>query len=791
MKITNLKYALRYLFRNPLTTFLNTLGLGLGMAALVYAVILYTHETSYDIHIPDYERVYRITDRMTMGDREMTSGSVSALVAPDLYADVPGLTAFCRASRPYYLSMKTEEDILSLGPICFVDTNFIDFMGVDRKLGAGPDVLSDPMVVVLTESKAKELFGAENPIGKQLQSDYGSSIRVSGIVQDPPVNSHLQYGALMPIANLEHLFKPFLGWDGGMRFNSYIRLAPGTTLAALEERMDDFLYTHINEKFERFGGKMELFFQPVRDVHLSTELDFDNSSNRSRSSLYIIAIISLLIVFLAIINYMNTSVASLESRTRIIGLRKVIGASPAAVKNQFMAEAFLLNLMALVLAIVLLKLGINYLNGLTSSSISLDTDLGRNLVILIGVLSATALLTGWLPARMASKAGIKRNLENRISGNPKSPLRNALLVFQFTISIVLICLLLGIGKQSSYVMRKDLGYEQEGLLNLSVFSGSSPERTRSLRSELLKLPEVQDVSLTSEALVNGVTQNGYLPEGMEQPMMIHALGTDEHFLNCFSVELLQGRNFFEGAESDMASIFINQSLADKLSWTNPVGKIINRNGKDYEVIGLVQDFNYTSLYQDVAPLLIFKRPFYPEVYNQLAVRFSTTDLLSTVKDIEKTVAEMIPGRPVSHSFYSDMLASQYTELKKTRQIISLFTILAVVIAALGIFGLTYLVNTKRTREIGVRKVNGARVSQMVWMLNMSLLRWVSLAFLLAIPASFYLLSKWLESFAYRTTLSWWIFAAGGLLAYAIAMLTVSWLSYQTARKNPVEVLRYE
>ncbi|MCX6225050.1 MAG: ABC transporter permease [Bacteroidia bacterium] len=786
-----LKLALRHLYRHRSFTFINLIGLSLGLAAFIYVLILVSHETRFDNFYPDNNRIYRVSSTLVNGDKRMSSGYCNAPVGPTVTAEIPGIGSFCRVSAENQQKMRIGTELITTARFRYADTNFFDFFGFKLIQGSADRVLDQPGSIVLSRAEAIRIFASKNPIGQVIKTPEGMEFVVTGVAENPPANTHLVFEAVASYSTLENRPGVYLEWDGGWTFLTYLRLSSATDPDRLSEKFPAFLEEKINKKYRSAGWEMSLGLQPIRNVHLNSHLDQDCPTNRSKTNLLIITTIALLILLLAIINYINLSTAIAFTRVRETGLRKIMGAAGSQIRTQLLAESVVLSLLAGVISIILLISFYPMLNQFTRS----DFELRDNPVLVVVITLLATLLTGfiagfgpaWLLGRQKAMAGI----QNTIMGKRSQYFRNGLVSFQFFAAVVLIGTLILMQKQNSYINSLDLGFDRHSIGSLNVSKGFELKDAGRVIDELKKIPEIAEVTISSEMPGAGVTSNGYALEGKENIELIRTIYTDENFLRCYGIKLRKGRDFRGTTASDASGFLVNQALVDFAGWTDPIGKKIKRN-QPFEVIGVVDDFHFSSLYEPVSPLIISVNPQSDSwSYFFVNIRFNTTDVAGLLNKIKAVWEMTMPEQLFEFQFLDDYLAGSYLSLGQNQKMITLFSLLAVLIAAIGLFGLSAFITVSRRKEIGVRKVNGATTGQIMVLLNFRMVRWVLAGFVIACPVANFIMNRWLQSFAYKTAVSWWIFVVAGALVVLVAVLTVSWESFSAARRNPVETLRYE
>lgn len=771
-----IKLALRYLYRHRSFSLINLTGLSLGLAAFIYVLVLVGHETRFDRFYPDGRRIYRVTNTLVNADKRMSSGYCNAPAGPALISEIPGIESFCRVSAENQQKFLVGTEIVTSGRVRFADGNFFTFFGFRLIQGSSDRVLNQPGSIVLSRSEATRIFASENPVGRIMKTPEGWEFVVTGIAEDSPASTHLVFDAVASYLTLENRPGIYLEWDGGWTFLTYLRLGSSIDPDKLQEKFPAFLEEKINKTYRSAGWAMTLGLQPIRDIHLNSHLDYDCPTNRSKTNLLIISTIAFLILILAMINYINLSTAMAFTRVRETRMRIIMGASGSQIRTQILAESMVLSLMAGVVAIILLAVFYPVLNQFTRS----DFTFRENPVLMLIMALPATLITGFI-------AGI----QNSIMGMRGQYFRNALVSFQFFAAVVLIGTLMLMQKQNAFISGMDLGFDRHNIGSLNVSKGFELKDAGRIISELKKIPGITEVCISSEMPGGGVTSNGYRLDGRENIELIRTIYTDENFLGCYGIKLKNGRNFRGTTASDASGFLVNQALVDFAGWTDPIGKRITRN-QPFEVIGVVADFHYSSLYEPVEPLILSVNPANDSWnYYFVNMRYDTSDVPGLLNRIKAVWESTMPDQLFEFRFLDDFLATNYLSLGQNQKMITLFSLLAILIASLGLYGLSAFITVSRRKEIGVRKVHGATSAQIMFLLNYRMIRWVLAGFIIACPVATYLMNKWLQGFASKTAVSWWIFLVTGVLVLFIAVLTVSWESFKAARRNPVETLRHE
>ena len=780
-----LKSIIRNFIKFKYYSLINLFGLVLGLTCSIALFLYVSFEFSFDRFHADKDRIFRISEISTTPKTKEMYPLVRIPVGPDMKEAFPEIQDFSRVKRGGQgLLIKYGERSISINQSLYADANFFRFFSFGLTMGDPSNVLSDNNSIVLTQDVAHRLFGNQNPVGATVSCNNKSYV-VSGIAADAPLNSHIPFDVIFPIESQIKAPKTYISWNGGMSATTFIKLHQANQLADVNSKLPDFLWGKVNKGNKGSGFFTEFELEPLPQIHLHSKVDWDPFHNKSYTNIMTLFGIGLLVLLIAIINYLFITSGTLALRSKEFGVKQYLGIGKYGILRQFLLESFLQFFAAGVIAyfvLMLLRQQIERLFGDTFVLLQFQQKLPDLILILlsIGILSGLFLYLGF-----------RSNLKGQSQpGLISPPFRNrkiaSISAFQFCISIALIASILIVYKQLNFALHKDLGFKAENIIN--VMNGEIGAKSETLITEFQKLPGIVNASASFGIPGLEATQNGYKPEGSDQWLMFNALHVDDHFFDTYLVKLFSGRNFREGKDIDNNSFIINETLAKLLGWNNPVGKTIFRNG-DHEIVGVVKDFQISSIYEKIPPLIISKQ--HQSDFYTMSIALRPDNISQTLKQIEKIWNKVIPNTPFDYFFLDTRINSMYGNVKQTINILLIFTAISILISILGLFGITLLLLNSRTKEIGIRKVNGARVSEILTMLNRDFVKWVVIAFVIATPISWYATNRWLESFAYKTPLSWWIFALAGLLAMGIALLAVSWQSWRAATKNPIESLRYE
>jgi putative ABC transport system permease protein len=795
-----IKTSLRHLLKNKTFSLVNIFGLSMGVLCCMYIVLYVLDQYSYDKHHRDAGDIYRVTcDLVMKGDRHLIA-TTSPPIAPAMKKDFPEVQQYTRIIPT--LGVKTH--ILRWKGNSFyektailVDSTFFNVFTYHFTAGDPATAFTDPSSIVLLKPVADKLFGNESPIGKtvEMEDTWGNkSFKVSGVVDERLGKSHIQAGIFICINAYSDLRQDNV-WTGHNFASSYVRLQHGSSAAALENKLPAFVQHYAGNDLKSRSMQKVLHLQPVGDIHTESGYDAEAGQTVSRSFLNLLLLIAGLIQVIACINFMNLSTARASRRAREVGVRKVVGAGKRNLVLQFLSESFVLTLASVLIALPLLSLALPYLNRITQSDITL-AFLGdvRIWLTLGGIILVTGLVAGSYPAFYLSAFNavkvMKGNFTNHISA---TGVRRGLVVFQFVVSISLMTGLIVIYSQLNYIKEKDLGFNHTQQVIFSFHTNEDRGRMDAFMSDLAHLPEVRDISKADGYPGNSIYHNWgvYLPGGnMATAINQSNTTTDEHFIPAMGMSLISGRNFHL---YDSGRVVINEALVRKLGLPSDraVGSILyTSDSSRLEVVGVVKDFNFQSLHDEVSPFMLIYNPHSEEI-NNVIVRTDAKDYKVLLGKIEALWHMDVPGSPFDYQFFDELVQKQYNTEVNLSRIVNSFTLVAIFISCLGLFGLASFNAEQRRKEFSIRKVLGAGIASIVRLQSGEFFRLVFISFVLAIPISWWVLHNWLQNFAYRIDISWWMFAAAGLIAIVIALGTVGWQAVRTAFVNPLKGLRSE
>lgn len=780
-----LKTLIRFFSRYKNYTAINSAGLILGFTCSV-AILLYVgFESSFDNFHTDKDKIFRVINVAISPDNKEIIPAIRIPVAPDMKAEYAEIESYnrLRLNRQSKL-LEYNQHKITIEKTLYADDNFFDFFSFSLLKGNPLNVLTDDNSVVLTEGIVEKLFGDLDPVGSSVLINNKSFI-VTGIAADPPRNSHIQFDAVFPVKPLIESEGKYLAWDGGMSANTFIKLHQADQVNQLQEKLPQLVWEKLNKKNEGSGFFDELLLEPLDRIHLHSDVDWDNFKRKDSKNIFILLAVGLLILVIAVINYILISKGIFSLRLKEFSVKKLLGIGKLGIFNQIVIESSVTLFVTAIVSVLLILIFKDRLEHLFGNEFIIF-QLKRNIPFLIILVFGLVIITS-LVHLAGNRIILTRTDQHGLNGTAYRNKKVAYIsAIQFSISITLIFSMLVIYKQLDFALHKDLGFRTKNIVFLSNDAIGSKHDL--LVSEICKIPGVESATTSFGLPGLETTANGYQPEGTEQWYMYNAMHVDDNFFDTYGIELLDGRNFRKGNSEDKDVFIINETLAKKLNWADPVGKYLFRNG-NHQIIGVVKDFHVSSISEEIPPLIISKQ--WQDYFYSISIALNTSNTQQTIDQIEKVWNSIMPNAAFNYSFLDVKYQSLYDELKTTGRILVLFTILSVLVSMLGIFGISFLLLGTRVKEIGVRKVNGAKSMEILYMLNKEVLLWIIISCCLGLPLGWYFMQRWLTNYAYTIDMSLWMYILSGLAAAVIAVMTISWQSWKTASRNPVKALRYE
>lgn len=794
-----LKIAFRNIWKNKVFSAINIVGLSIGMAACIVIMLFVSYERSFDkMHSKNIYRLDEVQKFKGMAAPQNVALSMFPM-GPTLKNDYPEIKDFCRINYLEKRIVQYADTKAELPQVYLADASFFQMFGYKLISGDRGNVLREPNTTVLTQKTAARLFGKQDPIGK-LIAHYGNdtiSLKVTGVMEDVPVNSHQQFDAIFSFSTI---IKPnFIENWGGNWLVTYLELSRDADIAELEKKFPAFLRKYMKgDSWKEY----ELFLQPLAEVHSnSTNIthDYINFKKFDGSYTYIFSVIGIIVLIIACVNFMNLSTARSMGRAKEVGVRKAIGAQRFQLGAQFIGESVLLSLLALVLAVVFVKLCLPYVSQFSQRVI--DFSVFKNPVLLLQVFAGALLIgifSGLYPAVFLSAFEPISVLKGTLRIG-KSNLRSTLVIAQFSSAVFLIIATGFALKQLRFMQDKDPGFVRDQIIIIPLDSKSA-SKYEALKKDMLSGVFVESVTASGQRLGNNFHQTGveFHGEGPAKEIASSQVIVDPDYLTLYQIKLVAGRNFTDSPSENARTYIINESLAKELLKGQPtqtvqslIGKSFGFSGMDSlgTIVGVSKDFNFNSLHHKVETLCLFNQKDWG--YNEISVRIKGKDSKQAIAALQDSWKRHIPGKTFTYSFLDEHFAELYRSDSQVSEIVGVLAALAILVSCLGLFGLASYSAERRIKEIGVRKVMGASVTGIVALLSSDFIRLVIVSILIASPLAWWAVNSWLQDFAYRIEIQWWVFAAAGFLAVGIALLTVSFQSIKAALVNPVKSLRSE
>ncbi len=786
------KSLLRSLQKQKTNAVINILGLALGLGITLLIWIFILHEISYDTFISDHDRIYRVHSQASLGPGEPQELPIAMFpVGEWALRDHPGVEDMVRFCS-YYSSPEIlfRDETTILPGIMFADENFFSLFDFELLAGHPDEVLQEPGTIVISESTAARL--AEEPMDAlyEMIRIQARTYQISGIFKDLPDNTHMDFNAMSHHDNLPDMIK-----ESGMNFFTYLKIAPGADIAGIQHYMDEALadYVRTNPLYDGVTFQVEHRLMPISDIHLHSNLIWEMKEGGSWQSVLVFSLLSLFILCLAIINYVNLATARSMLRAREIGVRKVAGASRGNLIRQIMTESFLTVLLALVVAIVLAEIFSIWFSQVVGIPLDLATLLSAGgLLVILMILVVTGLLSGLYPAFYLSSFNPVRTLKGEVvRGKTGQTFRRALVVFQFTITIFVISSLVVMTRQLHYIQNRDLGFDQEEVIILENLSGGLWQSFQAVRSRLETIPRV--VSTGGANFIYGGTTNVSLisEHGADKDtgVLADVVTVDHGFLDVMGVDLVDGRNFHAGSEMDVQSaLILNETAVNAFGFDDPLGKQLEVIHIEGPLVGIIRDFHMKSLHQPIEPLVLnYAQAGFPHIY----LRAAPGEYAPLIADITEALREFDPNYTPHVRFLDETIALLYQQEQRATSLLSTGAILAFVISLLGVYGLAAFAAERRIREMGVRIVLGASIRQLLWKYNRESVILAVLSMLIAWPLAWLAMDHWMSSFAFSVSMSPLWFILPGILILASGALIISIQTHLAFKKNPVDALRHE
>jgi len=802
-----LKIAWRNLVKNRTFSIINILGLAIGLCCFLLIALWVMDELSFDKYNKRADRIYRINSDIKFGGSELKLPVASDMMGQMLKKDYPQVEQYTRIYGQGGLLIKKDGQYISEENLAWADSTLFEVFTLPALSGDTKTALNEPNTVVITESTAKKYFNTADAIGKVLETndEGGTNYKVTAVIKDIPQNSHFHLNMIFSMDNVRYNWGNFVSHN----FFTYLLLKPGIDYKEFEKKFTQYIDKYVipqaaqfmqiksMDEFEKAGNKLAYTLTPLRKIHFQTDRNFDLSPSGSLQYVYIFSAIAIFILLIACINFMNLTTARSANRAKEVGIRKVLGTERKNLMGQFLTESTLMVVLSLILAIAVAMLVLPLFNNVSTKSMTIQSLFSPIILpLLIALPFAVGLIAGSYPAFYLSAFKPIQVLKGNLAGKKSGGLRSTLVVFQFAISIFLIIGTIIIYSQLNYIQNRNLGFNKDQVLIINN-AYTLRNNAEAFKTEMLKETGVASGTLTGFLPINSSRNDNTISS---EPVLTSKTGLnlqtwriDHDYIKTMGMQILKGRDFSRDFKTDSSAVILNETASKLFGFgDDPVGKKIYSgdnagNFTALNVIGMVKDFNFASLRENIGPLLFSLG----RDINMISFKITAANIPSLVKSAETKWKAMAPGMPFSYQFMDESFDQMYRSEQRVGKIALIFSVLAIFIACLGLFGLATFIAEQRTKEIGIRKVLGASIQGIVRLLSKDFLRLVIIAFVVAVPVGWYFMNKWLQDFAYRISISWWVFLIAGIAAMLIAVVTVSFQAIRAALNNPVDNLRTE
>lgn len=798
-----LTVSLRNLLRHKGYSAINVLGLAIGIACCVLILLYVQDELSYDQYHEKKDRIYRLVESATVAGRSIEAAVTPPPWAPVLAKDYPVIEAYTRIKPPASRWLiRYHEKRFYERYFAFVDSSFFDIFTFPLVQGNAKSVLADPHTVVLSESMAGKYFGDENPIGEVITGDDLYEFTVTGVMRDMPKNSHFHFDFLASYASLaphELYSEPSTMQNQGFSHDlfTYLLLREGNAPEDLERELPGFLDKYLGELLKSVGIEARPYLQPITDIHLHSNMEAEIRANSSIRYVYIFSCLAVFILLIACVNFVNLSTARSARRAQEVGMRKVLGAYRNQLIKQFTGESILVSVVALVIALGLVHLLLPQFNLFSGKTLAMDYQSTWLVPTLAGIALVTGIVAGGYPAFILSSFRPVAVLTGALkAGASHSLLRKVLITFQFGISILMIIGTLVVLDQLEYMQNKPLGFDEDDLVVVRLPDEEALNGYPAYRDALMQYPDILNVSSANSIPGGQTSLNLVTPEGVQEDEspVYQMVEADFGFIETLGIEMASGRTFSRAFGADSTACLINEAAVRTLGWEDPIGRTFRLTGEDDDdpplsVIGVMADFHVQSLHQPITPLMV---RLDAEPASFMVVRVQGANVSRGLETLQEQWRNTYPNHPaLDYSFLDDDLRQLYQAEQRLGSVFISGAVLSILIACLGLLGLSSFIAEQRTREIGVRKVLGATISNVILLLSRDFTRLILLAFVLGAPGGYYAMQSWLEDFPYRIEPDLWVFLFAGVAALSVAWLTVGFQSYKAAAANPAEAVHAE
>ncbi len=781
-----IKIAIAILMKGKIYSFISIASLTAGLAVCIMLLLYVMDELSFDRYHNNADNIYRLCQEQ---HPYQAPGAARLLMN-----NLPEIQKSARILPRDNILVQFEDDRYKEDFVAWVDAALFDIFSFKFKQGSAENSLQQPGTAVISEKTAHKYFGNDDPIGKMLKVENEYDYIITGVIEDIPHNSHFTFDIFLTLEDGDKMFdSDWMDSWGWQNFLVYFEMQDEFSKPDLERKISEVMATVLNSNPD---DALPIYtVQQLKDIHLySAHFLGDIQPQNSITYVLIFSAIGLLILLIACFNYINLLTANASTRGIEIGVRKAFGASRKQLAMQYISESIIVIIISLFLSLILVSIGLPLFNDLSGKNLSFSILAHMNIVLsILGIVLVVGLLAGLYPAFVLSSYNPTKALRSsKNMPGSKFQLKKILVGAQFTIVIALIACAGIMFRQINFIQNKELGFDKEAVIT-AIFDYGEEEEYNTLKHALLSESCVSSVSVASRIPSGSLSTVGVVKvEGQTEFINIPYVHVDFDYFETLGIEAIQGRLFSDQFKTDATeSVILNEEAVKLLGFEgNPIGQTLEciwpRSTR--HIVGVIGDVYLEPLYNKVKPTVFSF--YYPWVYH-LIVKVNSSDVAGSMKTVTEICQEIYPDEVIEFTFLDSILQSRYEKDTKTFQLMGYFAVLAILLACIGLMGMASFILTRRTKEIGIRKVNGATVAEIIKMLNISFVKWIGIAFVIATPIAWYSMDKWLANFAYQVALSWWIFALSGGITLAIVLITVSWLTYRAARRNPVEALRYE
>ncbi|MBN3034190.1 MAG: ABC transporter permease [Bacteroidales bacterium] len=795
-----LKIIRRNIIRQKGFYLINVLGLSVGIACSILIMLFVNFEMGFDKYHAHHNRIYRMAVDAVVGNTMIYQTYTPAPLPEAMYREFPEIEKITRISGWSEVKTRYGDKVFSEDRIFCVDSTFFEVFSFHMLQGDKHRALKEPYSIVLTRTMAGKYFGDRDPLNEVMRLDT-FNFKVTGVIEDVPDQSHFHFDFLVPLISFDGFYNG-TSWSWN-NFRAYLLLSPHADYRELEAKFPDFVrkymfegnYSYYDEMVAK-GDKWEYYLQPLTDIHLNSDISGEFEANGNRTYINIFRVVAAFILVMACVNFMNLSTAKSTRRAREVGIRKVSGATRPKLVTQFISESIIIAMIGLLIGLLLAEISMPAFRHLTGRNLSLQfLDDPWTIPLLLALAVCVGIFSGSYPAAVLSSfqpVSVLKGGMNKSHGGWS--LRNVLVVFQFAMSVFLLIGTMVVYQQLRMVQNKNLGFVKENVLVIrnAYLLG---EQSASFKNELLQHPDILHVAGAHRMPGMRLNNNGFHAEGLEDGFSLNLLCCDPGYDSVMQFEMVQGRFFSRDFPTDSGAVVINEAALHLIGWNDPIGKKIDDGSESrpkFPVIGVVRDFHYESMHEKIRPqAFMYMGGTYSRQERFIALRITPGSLEKVIRFLENKWSDFSMELPFSYSVFEEDYNNLYRNEEQTRNLMVIFTILAIFIACLGLLGLASFMATQKTREIGIRKTFGATSRDVVYSFTKAFAKWVLIANVIAWPVAWFAMDRWLQHFEFRVAIAWWVFIVAALAGLVIAVLSVGYQSLKASWTHPVKALRYE